>query len=129
MQRRFFDRFGKVFTHLTCYNITSLQAEEIRPIYNENTGHKNERACSVGENHIIKFSANPGKIRTELDVTERLKRAGLPVAEAVKSTDGSICVPQGELYFYVTKRLDGQPLRCDTLLLPDALKRVWMSSH
>lgn len=98
-----------------------LQAEEIRPIYNENTGHKSERACSVGENHIIKFSANPGKIRTELDVTERLKHAGLPVAEAVKSLDGSICVPQGELYFYVTKRLDGQPLRCDTLLQAPSL--------
>lgn len=98
-----------------------LQAEEIRPIYNENTGRKNERACFLGTRYVLKFSANLGTIQTELCVAEQLGRAGLPVAEAVKSTDTSLYVPQGELYFYVTKRLSGQPLHCSTLLQTPSL--------
>ena len=40
----------------------NLGGETIADIYYEGTGNKNDSACYVGEEYVLKYTANPGKL-------------------------------------------------------------------
>ena len=85
----------------------SLEGETITDIYNEGTGNKNDSACYVGENFVLKYTANLGKLKNHIEVSKAIESIGLLSASPVATTDGQEYIQDGELYFYVTKRLSG----------------------
>ena len=92
-----------------------LHKETVANIYNINTGRQNENAYYIGENYVIKFTANLGSIKNNILITNKLYNAGLPVAEIVKTTDGFDYIQSGELYFILTKRISGCTLLCENI--------------
>ena len=88
----------------------NLQEESIRDIYNDGTGNKNENACYVGENYILKYTANLGKLKKHIEVSKALENVGLLAAVPVPTHDGKEYIRDGELYFYLTRRLPGSAL-------------------
>ena len=88
----------------------NLSDEIITDIYYEGTGNKNESACYVGEEYVLKFTANFGKLKKHIEVSKALHSIGLLSAVPVPTTDGAEYIPDGELYFYVTRRLNGQQM-------------------
>lgn len=93
----------------------NLQNKNVSNIYNENTGRQSENAYYVGDDYVIKFSANYGSIKNSISITNSLAQLGLPVAEIVKTAEGSDCLQNGELYFVVTKRIKGSQLKCEDI--------------
>lgn len=82
----------------------------ITDIYYDGTGNKNDSACYVGEHYILKYTANPGKLKKHIEVSKALESVGLLSAVPVPTTRGEEYIQDGEVYFYLTKRLPGQQM-------------------
>lgn len=93
----------------------NLQNEIVANIYNENTGRQSENAYYIGNNYVIKFSANYGSIKNNICIANSLAQSGLPVAEMIKTVEGSDYLQNGELYFVVTERIKGNQLKCEDI--------------
>ena len=87
-----------------------LEGENIADIYYEGTGNKNESACYVGDGFVLKYTANLGKLKNHMEVSRALEAAGLLAAVPVPDIQGEDYIRDGELYFYLTKRLPGAQL-------------------
>lgn len=88
----------------------NLDGETITDIYYNGTGNKNESACYVGEEFVLKYTANPGKLKNHIEVSKAIEGVGLLAASPVATPDGQEYIRDGELYFYVTRRLKGQQM-------------------
>ena len=88
----------------------NLEGETITDIYYEGTGNKNENACYVGEKYVLKFTANLGKLKKHIEVSKALHSIGLLSAVPVTTTDRQEYVQDGEVYFYLTRRLPGEQM-------------------
>lgn len=103
------NRIQKLLSHW------NLQNKSVANIYNENTGRQSENAYYVGNDYVIKFSANYGSIKINISITNSLEKSNLPVAEIIKTIEGSDYLQNGELYFVVTKRIKGSQLKCEDI--------------
>lgn len=97
-----------------------LENEEIKDIYYENTGNRNDNAFYVGNDYVIKFSANLGKLKNHIELSSALMDAGLFAAAPIKTLSGEDCIQDGELYFCLAKRLEGSQLTTKSLYESDA---------
>ena len=88
-----------------------LEKETISDIYYEGTGNKNESAVYVGENYVLKFAANLGKLKSHIAISKALENVGLYAATPVETLAGEEYLADGELYFCLTKRLPGQQVK------------------
>ena len=88
----------------------NLAEETITDIYCEGTGNKNDNACYVGEEYVLKFTANLGKLKKHIEVSKALHSIGLLSAVTVPTTDGAEYISDGEVYFYLTRRLPGEQM-------------------
>ena len=79
----------------------------ITDIYYEGTGNKNDSAIYVGEKFILKYTANLGKLKKHIEVSKALESIGLLSAVPVLTTDGAEYILDGDVYFYLTRRLPG----------------------
>lgn len=91
----------------------NLQDESVANIYNENTGRQSENAYYIGNDYVIKFSANFGSIKNNICISNSLAESGLPVTEIIKTSYGADYLQNGELYFIITKRINGNQLKCE----------------
>ena len=87
-----------------------LRDKTITDIYYEGTGNKNENACYVGDSFVLKYTANLGKLKKHIEVSKALESIGLLAAVPVLTAGGQEYVQDGELYFYLTRRLPGKQL-------------------
>ena len=85
----------------------NLDSETITDIYYDGTGNKNDSACYVGDAYVLKYTANLGKLMNHIEVSKAIESIGLLAASPIVTTDGQEYIQDGELYFYVTKRLSG----------------------
>lgn len=85
----------------------NLEKEPISDIYYEGNGEKSDTAFYIGEDFVLKFSANLGKVKNAVALCKAIESAGLYVSSPVLTTDGREYVQDGELFFYVTRRVSG----------------------
>ena len=88
----------------------NLSHETIGDIYYEGTGNKNDNACYVGRDLVLKYTANLGKLKKHIEVSKALQSVGLVSALPVPTAGGEEFIQDGELYFYLTRRLQGQQM-------------------
>jgi len=88
----------------------NLDRENVTDIYYEGTGTKNESAFYVGEDYVLKYTANLGKLKKHIEVSKALDQIGLAAAVPVPTADGEEYLRDGELYFYLTRRLPGKQM-------------------
>ena len=92
-----------------------LEKETVSDIYYEGTGNKNESAVYVGEDYVLKFAANLGKLKSHIAISKALENVGLYAATPVETLAGEEYIADGELYFCLTKRLPGQQVKLGTM--------------
>lgn len=100
----------RIVTHKKAARILkhwNLEKETVTDIYYDETGNQNEHACYVGENYILKYTADPDKLTRHIAVSKAIENTGLCAAVPIPTADGREYVPDGELYFYLTPRLPG----------------------
>ena len=88
----------------------NLESETITDIYYEGTGNKNDSAYYVGEKYVLKFTANLGKLKKHIEVSKALHSIGLLSAVPVSTIGGAEYISDGEVYFYLTRRLTGEQM-------------------
>ncbi|QHQ60840.1 helix-turn-helix domain-containing protein [Anaerocolumna sedimenticola] len=88
-----------------------LQNETIKDIYYEKTGNHNDSAYYVGNDYVIKFTANVGKLKNHIELSKAIENVGLWSATVIRTEDGKEYIQDGELYFYLTKRLNGSQIK------------------
>ena len=84
-----------------------MEGKTITDIYYDGTGNRNDNACYVGEEFVLKYTANPGKLKKHIEVSKALESIGLLSAVPVPTTNGAEYIQDGEMYFYLTRRLPG----------------------
>ncbi len=84
-----------------------LENESISDVYHESNGEKNNRAFYVGKNFVLKFSKNYDEIQNTIALCNAIKSACVCISSPIETTDGRACVQDGELFFYVTRRISG----------------------
>lgn len=87
-----------------------LDGETIENVYHEGTGSRKGSAFYVGKSHILKFTSNLAKLEKHLEVSTALEGIGLLSAAPIPTKDGRNYITEGELYFYLTRRLPGQQM-------------------
>ena len=102
----------------------NLEGETIADIYYDGTGNKNDSACYVGEEFVLKYTANLGKLKNHIEVSKALDGIGLLSASPVATTDGREYIQDGELYFYVTQRMKGQQMVSGSFCDGDAVSNA-----
>ena len=88
----------------------NLENEEITDIYYEGTGNKNDNACYVGQEYVLKYTPNLGKLKKHIEVSLALESIGLMSAVPVSAADGSRYIQEDGVFFYLTRRLPGKQL-------------------
>lgn len=92
-----------------------LENETISDIYYEETGNRNESAFYIGEDYVLKYSANLGKLKSHITISKALEGAGLSAATVLQTCEGNDYVADGELYFCLTKRLEGKQVKASEI--------------
>lgn len=88
----------------------NLEKETIADVYYEGSGKRNENAYYIGDNHVLKVTANLGKLKKYLELTSAIEKVGLSTTTFVKTAQNEVYVKEGELYFYLTKRVEGRQI-------------------
>lgn len=96
-----------------------LEQEKITDIYYEGTGNRNESAYYIGENYVLKFTANLGKLKSNIAISKALEGVGLQAAVTVQTVEGQDYIADGELYYCLTKRLQGTQLKVGSIYEED----------
>lgn len=97
----------------------NLEREMITDIYYDGTGNKNDSACYVGDEYVLKYTANLGKLKKHIEVSKALEGIGLLSAVPVPATDGAEYIQDAEVYFYLTRRLPGAQMASHSFGLGD----------
>lgn len=85
----------------------NLEKESISDIFYEGSGEKSDTALYVGEDFVLKFSADLGKVKNAVALCGAMESTGLYVSSPVMTTNGREYVQDGKLFFYVTRRVSG----------------------
>ena len=79
----------------------------VTDIYYDGTGNKNDNAVYVNEEFVLKYTPNLEKLKMHIEVSKDLESIGLLSALPVPTTNGAEYIQDGEMYFYLTRRLPG----------------------
>ena len=101
-----------------------LENEKLSDVVYAETGNVSESACYVGDNYIIKFSPNLGNAEKHISLSQAIESVGLSTATPIKTAEGKFVVASEELYFYVTKRLEGKQLKASTMYFEDYMPKA-----
>lgn len=100
-------------------HLWGMEQEKITDIYYEQTGHRNESAFYIGEEYVLKFTANLGKLKSHIAISKALENVGLSAAVPINTLDGREYVVDGDLYYCLTKRLEGKQLNVGSMYEED----------
>lgn len=87
-----------------------LENEPIFDIYREGNGEKIDNAVYVGEDYILKYSANFGKIKNAITLLKAIEASELYTSSLIVTKDGREFIKDSDLFFYVTKRICGNQI-------------------
>ncbi|MBQ7358857.1 MAG: helix-turn-helix domain-containing protein [Lachnospiraceae bacterium] len=96
-----------------------LEKEKVTDIIYEETGNRSDSACYVGEEYVMKFSPNLGKITTNITISRKLDEMGLLVSLPVNTLAEEEFIMDGELYFCLYRRIKGRQLKVSSLYEED----------
>lgn len=102
----------------------NLKTEPLMDIYYANTGEKNTHALYVGDRYVLKFTASFEKLKSNITLASALEKAGLCAASPIRTTESKPYVSDGELYFYLTKRLPGRQALISDFYAEDGNKKA-----
>ncbi|MCH5320272.1 MAG: helix-turn-helix domain-containing protein [Eubacterium sp.] len=89
----------------------NLQDESISDCYHINTHKRSDNVWYVGDKYVIKVCTNEQGLKNNIAISKSLIDRGLVCAVNVKTNSNDDYFTDGELFFYVTERLNAQPIK------------------
>lgn len=102
----------------------NLENETISDIYYKGTGNKNDSAYYVGDSFVIKFTADLGKLKNHIELSKSVENIGVFSAAPIKTKENQEYVKDGELYYFLTKRLCGSQMTAGDMYESDYLAKA-----
>lgn len=96
-----------------------LQDEKTADIVFPETGEISDTAKYVGADKVIKYTANLGRVKKAIEISKALENVGLNSPSVIPTVDGKEYVQNGELFFTLTKRVEGERVMASGLYLED----------
>lgn len=96
-----------------------LQNEKTADIVFPETGEISDTAKYVGADKVIKYTANLGRVKKAIEISKALENVGLNAPSVIPTVDGKEYVQNGELFFTLTKRVEGERALASGLYLED----------
>lgn len=84
-----------------------LENQPISAVYHESNGEKSNRAFYVGNDFVLKLSKNSAEVKNAILLCNAIKDSRLCVPFPIETTDGRPYIQDGELFFYLTRRISG----------------------
>lgn len=101
-----------------------LQDEKAADMVFPETGEISDTAKYVGTDKVIKYSANLGRVKKAIEISKALENVGLNAPSVIPTVDGKEYVQNGELFFTLTKRVEGERVMASGLYLEDYKERA-----
>lgn len=101
-----------------------MQDEKISDVVFEGTGKISETAKYVGNDYVIKYTNNLGNVNKTVDISKALENVGLASHTIVPTLEGKDYVENGELYFYLAKRVKGESILASNVYLDEYEKKA-----
>lgn len=101
-----------------------LENEKIADVVYGETGEISDSAKYVGEDYVIKFSANLGSIKKTIDISHALESIGLLAAQTIPTKDGKYYVEDAGLYYVLSKRIQGENIKVGSVYLDEYLEKA-----
>ena len=101
-----------------------MQDEKISDMVFEGTGKISETAKYVGNDYVIKYTNNLGNVNKAVDISKALENVGLATLTIVPTLEGKDYIENGELYFYLAKRVKGESILASNVYLDEYEKKA-----
>ena len=95
------------------------QDEKVSDIVFPETREISDCAKYVGNNMVIKYTANLGSVKKATQISKALNSVGLTAPLVIPTTDGKEYVTVGELYFTLSQKVEGERVMASGLYLDD----------
>lgn len=99
-----------------------IEDAAIKDVVYEGTGKINDSAYYVGDEYVLKFSTNLGKLKNHIAISEALEKEGLLAAVPVAACGGEKYVQDGQLFCCLTRRIQGRQFLPQKLFTQDGKK-------
>ena len=96
-----------------------FEDEKISDIVFPETGTISDTSKYVGSDKVIKYTANLGTIKKGIEISKALENVGLNSPSVIPAIDGREYVSNGELFFTLTKKVEGERVMARGLYLED----------
>ena len=101
-----------------------MQDEKIADVIYGESGEISDTAKYVGEDHVIKYTNNLGNMLKTINISKALENVGLASLTVIPTKDGREYVENGELYFFVSKRVKGEGILASHVYLDEYEKKA-----
>ena len=101
-----------------------MQEEKIADVVYGESGEISDTAKYVGEDYVIKYTNNLGNILKTISISKALENVGLASLTVIPTTDGREYVENGELYFFLSKRVKGEGIMASRVYLDEYEKKA-----
>ena len=101
-----------------------LENEKISDVVFEASGETSDSAKYVGDAYVLKYTNNLGSVIKAVDISKALAKAGLSAPVIVPAKSGAEYVQNGELYFFLSKRLEGKGILASQVYLEEYEKKA-----
>ena len=101
-----------------------LQNEKTADIVFPETGEISDTAKYVGSDMVIKYTANLGRVKKAIEISKALESVGLNTPAVILTKDGKEYVENGELFFTLSKRVEGERVMASGIYLEDYRKKA-----
>ena len=96
-----------------------LENEKIMDIVFEENGETSDSAKYVGDSYVLKYTNNLGNIKKAIAIEKALTEIGLSAPVTVPALDGREYIENGELYFFLSKRVEGKGILASHVYLDE----------
>ncbi|WP_034447972.1 helix-turn-helix domain-containing protein [Butyrivibrio sp. AE2032] len=101
-----------------------IQDQKVSDIVFPETGEISDTSKFVGDEYVIKYTANLGNTKKAIEIAGALNNVGLSAPTIIPTRDGRECVQEGEIYFTLYRKINGERVMAGKLYLDDYQKKA-----
>jgi len=94
----------KVLSHWGMENCT------VSSVYYEGSNQVSENEFYIGDEHVLKVSGLPGRLKRHMEIAEELNKVGLQASLPVATKNGEFLVQEADVYAVLCRRVQGDKL-------------------
>ena len=100
-------------------DLWGMKNEKITDVMYGENGEISDTAKYVGDAYVLKYTNDPGNVKKAVSISRALSDAGFPAPVIVPALDGSDYIRYGELYCFLTERVEGKGVPASRIYLEE----------